>query len=55
MGMTYPGDVITVRAFVKEKKEIDEGLIVLCETLAEDQNGKTKVSGEFEVLTSFHP
>jgi len=50
MGMTYPGDVITVKAVVKEKKESDEELFVICDTLAEDQNGKTKVSGEFEVL-----
>jgi len=50
MGMTYPGDVITVKAVVKEKKETEEGLFVLCDTLAVDQNGETKVSGEFEVM-----
>ena len=50
MGMTYPGDVITVKAVVKEKKETEEGLFVLCDTLAEDQNNETKVSGEFEVI-----
>jgi acyl dehydratase len=50
MGMTYPGDVITLKAVIKEKKKTEQGLFVLCDTLAEDQNGATKVSGEFEVL-----
>ena len=53
MGMTYPGDVVTVKAVVKEKKETEEGLFVLCDTLAEDQNNETKASGEFEVMQLF--
>ena len=54
-GMTYPGDVITVKAVIREKKESDGALFVLCDTLAEDQNGETKVSGEFEVLARTGP
>jgi len=50
MGMTYPGDVITVKAVIKEKQEGEKGLFVLCDTLAEDQNGETKVSGQFEIM-----
>lgn len=50
IGMTYPGDVITVKAVMKEKKKTEEGLFVLCDTLAEDQNGETKVSGQFEIM-----
>jgi acyl dehydratase len=49
-GMTYPGDVITVKAEVKEKTETDDGLRIICNTIAEDQNGEVKVSGEFEAL-----
>jgi acyl dehydratase len=54
MGMTFPGDVITVSAVVKEKEEVEDGLRALCETAATDQNGETKVSGEFEVLQPIH-
>ena len=53
MGMTYPGDVVTVKAVVKEKKETEEGFFVLCDTLAVDQNNETKASGEFEVMQLF--
>lgn len=49
-GVTYPGDVITIKALVREKKPSVEGEIVLCDIAAEDQNGETKVSGEFKVL-----
>ena len=49
-GVTYPGDAITVRAVVREKKRLREGEVVLCDITAEDQNGETKVSGEFEVM-----
>jgi acyl dehydratase len=50
MGMTFPGDVITVNAVVKEKTEAGEGSRVICDMAATDQNGETKVSGQFEVL-----
>ena len=51
-GVTYPGDVITVKAIVREKRPSSEGEIVLCDIVAQDQNGETKVSGEFEVLNA---
>jgi acyl dehydratase len=50
MGMTYPGDVITVKASVKEKQETEKGLFVLCDMAAEDQNNEIKVSGQFETF-----
>ncbi len=50
MGMTFPGDVITVQAVVTEKTETGQGLRVICEATAADQNGEAKVSGQFEVL-----
>jgi acyl dehydratase len=50
MGMTYPGDVITVKAAVKEKKKTEKGFFVLCDMVAEDQNNEIKVSGQFEVF-----
>jgi len=49
-GVTYPGDVITVKAVIKEKRDSKEGLLVQCDIFAEDQNGETKVSGEFNVM-----
>lgn len=49
-GVTYPGDVITVKAVVREKNASIEGEVFLCDIIAEDQNGEAKVSGEFEVL-----
>ena len=50
MGMTYPGDVITVKATVKEKQETEKGFFVLCDILAENQNNEIKVSGQFETF-----
>jgi acyl dehydratase len=50
MGMTYPGDVITVKAAVKEKKKAEKGFFVLCDVVAENQNNEIKVSGQFEVF-----
>ncbi len=50
MGMTFPGDVITVHATVVEKHSGPEGLRVVCDTTAKDQEGSTKLSGQFEVL-----
>lgn len=49
MGMTYPGDIITVRATIMEKKKTEAGFFVLCDTVALDQNNEIKVSGQFEV------
>jgi acyl dehydratase len=48
--MTFPDDVITVEATVTEKINGPEGLRVLCDTSAKDQNGNIKVSGHFELL-----
>jgi acyl dehydratase len=50
MGMSYPGDVITVKASVAEKTKTNHGLKVLCNILAQDQHGEIKLSGQFEVL-----
>ena len=50
MGMTFPGDVITVNAMVKKKTETAGGLLVICEATATDQNGEIKASGQFEIL-----
>ncbi len=50
MGMTYPGDVITVRANIVEKRKTDERAFVLCDIVAENQDNETKVSGQFEVF-----
>lgn len=50
MGMTFPGDMITVRGTVVEKKYVGETLKVICDTIAEDQNGEVKLSGQFELL-----
>ena len=52
MNMTYPGDVITVKASVEEKRETGEGLLTMCSIVAEDQNKDKKVVGEFEVIQS---
>jgi len=51
-GVAYPGDVITVRAAVREKKMSNNGEVILCDITAEDQHGEAKVSGEFEVLNA---
>jgi acyl dehydratase len=50
MGMTYPGDVITVSASVAEKTKTNDGVRVVCETVAKDQHGQAKLSGQFEVF-----
>ena len=52
MGMTFPEDVITVGATVAEKTEMDDGVSIVCDTVAKDQNGEVKLSGQFEVFFS---
>ena len=51
MGMSYPGDVITVNATIVEKTKTTQGVRVLCNILAQDQHEEIKLSGQFEVLT----
>jgi len=52
IGMSYPGDRITVDATVTKKIEEDEGLRIICDTIAKDQNGEVKLLGQFEVFFS---
>ncbi len=52
MGMSFPGDVITVNARVGEKSETPDGLKIRCDIKAIDQNDEIKLTGLFEVL---HP
>ncbi len=52
MGMTFPGDVITVNATITEKTETQGHLRILCDTAAVDQNGVIKLSGQFEIIQS---
>jgi acyl dehydratase len=47
--MTFPGDVITVKATVAEKSISGNQLTVSCHTEARDQAGDIKVAGEFEL------
>jgi acyl dehydratase len=49
MGMTFPGDIITVKATVTEKKYEGDHLKVVFDTVALDQNGETKLLGQFEI------
>jgi len=49
-GMTFPGDIISVSATVTEKVAEGENLRILCHTEAQDQKGKIKLTGQFEVL-----
>ncbi len=48
--MTFPGDSITVEATVAQKTRSSEGLLILCDTSAKDQEGEIKLSGHFELL-----
>ncbi len=52
MGMTFPGDSITVSAFVAEKLETEEEIKIICDAAAKDQNGEVKISGRFEAAIS---
>ena len=52
MGIAFPGDRITVRATVTEKKYEGDTLRVVCDTKAQDQNGEVKLSGRFEVFVA---
>ncbi|MGQ9655956.1 MAG: MaoC/PaaZ C-terminal domain-containing protein [Thermodesulfobacteriota bacterium] len=49
-GMTYPGDVITLRATLNSKEPVGEGVKVICGVSASDQKGEVKLSGQFELL-----
>ncbi len=51
-GMAFPGDRITIEATVVEIASGPDGLRVLCDTAAKDQEGKIKLSGRFELLVS---
>ena len=50
MGMTFPGDVITISATVAEKTKTGEGIKVICSAVAKDQNDEIKISGQFEAF-----
>lgn len=50
MGMSFPGDIITVSARVAEKFDTCDGLKIRCDITARDQNEETKLAGLFEVL-----
>lgn len=52
MGMTFPGDIITVSATVAEKLETKKEIKIICDTVAKDQNGEIKISGSFEAAES---
>jgi len=52
MGMSFPGDVITVSARVAEKSETGDGLKICCDITAADQKGEVKLAGVFEALQS---
>ena len=49
VGMTRPGEVITVSGQVVEKMEVDGEYRVRCEVSAIDQTGQQKVKGSFVV------
>ncbi len=50
MGMTFPGDVITVSATVTEKLETEDEIKIICDAAAKDQSGEVKISGQFEAV-----
>jgi acyl dehydratase len=50
LGVTKPGQVITVTGKVIEKLETNGEYHVRCEVLAVDQNGHQKVQGSFTVM-----
>ncbi len=52
LGMSFPGDIITVSARVAEHLETDDGLKIRCAITARDQNEEVKLAGLFEVLQS---
>lgn len=53
VGMSYPGDALTVRAVVAEKIKEKIGLKVVCDTTVTDARGSTKLSGRFELLLEY--
>lgn len=48
-GVTRPGEIITVRGRVSEKRAVDSEGLVVCTLEAADQNGDTKAAGTFTV------
>lgn len=50
LGMTFPGDTLTVEAVVAQKIVEDQGVRVTCDTSVKDQNRVIKLSGSFELL-----
>ncbi len=46
--VTYPGDVITVKAILLRKIREDNEIHILCEVKAENQKEQLKLVGEFE-------
>ena len=50
VGMSYPGEVLTVDAVVAEKMKEKIGLRVVCDMTVKDAQGSAKLSGRFELL-----
>jgi len=48
-GVTRPGDIITVKGRVSEKRARDSEGLVICTMEAADQKGDTKAAGTFKV------
>ncbi len=52
LGMTFPGDIITISAAVAEKIETESEVKIICDAAAKDQNGEVKVTGQFVAAIS---
>lgn len=50
VGMSFPGEALTVQAVLGCKAEEESALRIVCSISVQDQNGGMKLSGEFEVL-----
>ena len=48
VGITRPGDVVTVTGTVKDKKESGDAKLILCDVVAKNQDGAVLVTGSFE-------
>jgi len=48
VGMTRPGDIVTITGKVREKKEDGDGKGIVCDVEARNQAGTLLISGSFE-------
>lgn len=46
--VTYPGDIITVKANIVKKVRTENEIQIVCEIKAENQDAQLKLAGEFE-------